>query len=484
MSNINLGTDMYALDVGLKQAAFTGVLLHAGKDDDGNDLDYMAGTTSGQVLEVTVPNGNLVMAYNILDRVKKRGYRYQPFESRNTIADPAAEIGDNVTANGTASVIMGIAVNHSRLMASTMKAPFDEETNHEWKYEPRSVREFRRESGYTRSRLTINADNISAEVVRASDAENALSGRIDINADSIAAKVSKTGGSSSSFGWELTDSSWTLTSNNSTVLRATSSGIEIMGKITATSGYIGTVSSGFEIGSNYIRNGMTSRDDTTNSGVYIGTDGIALGAGKFKVTSAGAVTASDLSITGGSIRIGGTSSSPTFYVDSNGNLTANNGTFRGNVSAGNIQYGVVSGVDYGTFSGSGISPNTIGINTPALTSGVVSGINWGSNFGSMATYGAGSGGYTADWVACNHLVCYGTLSGKHMGTWVYNEDTGDAYAVSWQSKSVVTESGGYSLNSEFLGYVESATSAGYIAIYGYSLSGSGDETSTIRYLGR
>lgn len=291
---------MRTLDIGQKRTAYTGVIVHAGQTEDGQAIDYSVGTDSGSVLEVNVPNGSYALAYALLDKLKLRGYRYQPFEADGAIVDPAIEIGDNITANNVPSIVMGIQTNHSRMMASTLKAPFDEEANHEWKYVPRSERQFQRESAYTRSRLTIN-DSL------------------------IEAKVSKTGGSSQSFGWSLTDSEWTLMSNNSTVLRATSSGIEIMGRITATSGYIGNGSSGFEIGSNYIRNGMTSRDDTTHNGVYIGTDGIALGAGNFK-------------------------------VDSSGNLTANSGTFRGNVSAGNIQYGG----NYGTFNAAGLSDGSIG----------------------------------------------------------------------------------------------------------------------------
>lgn len=300
MSNINLGTKMRALDIGKKRAAYTGVIVHAGQNGDGQEIDYTVGNDSGSVLKVTVPNGSLELAYALLDKLKLRGYRYQPFEADGAVADPAIEIGDNITANNVPSIVMGIQTNHSRLMASTLKAPIDEEVNHEWKYVPRSERQFKRESAYTRSRLTINATE-------------------------IAARVSKTGGSSQSFGWSLTDSEWTLMSNNSTVLRATSSGIEIMGRITATSGYIGNGASGFEIGNNYIRNGMLSRDDTAHNGVYIGTDGIALGAGNFK-------------------------------VDSSGNLTANSGTFRGNVSAGNIQYGG----NYGTFNAAGLSDGSIG----------------------------------------------------------------------------------------------------------------------------
>ena len=340
---------MRTLDVGQKQAAYTGVIVHAGQTEDGQSIDYSVGTDSGSVLEVNVPNGSYALAYALLDKLKLRGYRYQPFEADGAIADPSIEIGDSITANNVPSIVMGINTNHSRLMASTLKAPFDEEVNHEWTYVPRSERQFQRESAYTRSRLTITEGQISAEVIRATDAENVLSGRIsvtadnitaevarataaegtlrssiEINATNIAAKVSKSGGSSQSFGWNLTDSSWTLTSNGSTVLKATSSGVEVIGKITATSGYIGNGSSGFEIGSNYIRNGMTSRDDTTHNGVYIGTNGIALGAGNFK-------------------------------VDASGNLTANSGAFRGNVSAGNIQYGG----NYGTLSGSGLTDYSI-----------------------------------------------------------------------------------------------------------------------------
>lgn len=396
---------MRTLDVGQKQAAYTGVIVHAGQTEDGQSIDYSVGNDTGSVLEVTVPNGTLALAYMLLDKLKLRGYRYQPFEADGAIADPSIEIGDNITANDVPSIVMGINTNHSRLMASTLKAPFDEEVNHEWKYEPRSERQFKRESAYTRSRLTITEGQISAEVIRASDAENILSGRIDVNADHIEAKVSKSGGSSQSFGWNLTDSSWTLNSNGSEVFKATSSGIEVKGKITATSGYIGSESAGFEIGSTHIRNGMTSRDDTSNNGVYIGTDGIALGQGKFKATSAGVVTATsgviggfnftgtglvkstpDVSTEGASqyrvmLQAPETASASNaaiavshrtysngsygawtndFVLTYGGNLTANTGTFKGDVYAGNIKHGVVGGIDYGTLSGSGLSDYSIG----------------------------------------------------------------------------------------------------------------------------
>lgn len=351
---------MRALDIGQKRTAYTGVIVHAGQTDDGKSIDYSVGNDSGSVLEVNVPNGTTALAYALLDKLKLRGYRYQPFEADGAIADPAIEIGDIITANNVPGIVMGIQTKHSRLMASTLKAPFDEEVNHEWKYVPRSERQFQRESAYTRSRLTINDDRIEA-------------------------KVSKTGGNSQSFGWSLTDSSWTLTSNNSTVLRATSSGIEIMGRITATSGYIGNGSSGFEIGNNYIRNGMLSRDDTAHNGVYIGTDGIALGAGNFK-------------------------------VDSSGNLTANSGTFRGSVSAGNIQYGG----NYGTFNAAGLTDGSIGslkYGSESIGSGAIGGlaVTNGKIGNSAVSYGKTSFTGTLDQVGTNKSnieAMYGYFTGS------------------------------------------------------------------------
>jgi hypothetical protein len=104
----------------------------------------------------------------------------------------------------------------------------------------------------------------------------------------------------------LLSSGFLLKSGNKTVFQANSSGITVTGKMNATSGYIGDGSNGFLISSRSISNGKSGLSDS-NNGVYIGTDGIALG--------------------------------PNFKVDSSGNLTANSGTFTGSVYANKVQAG-------------------------------------------------------------------------------------------------------------------------------------------------
>ena len=278
--------------------------------------------------------------------------------------------------------------------------------------------------GNLSSSIQATAESITTEVKRAKDAEGTLRSSITQNTNSISAEVTRATTaegnklnhtySNSSFGWQLTSTAFILKSNNQEVFKANSGGItvkgsgEFSGKITATSGYIGNGSNGFQISNTSISNGMTSLTDPDHDGVYIGTDGISLGkGGKFKVTSAGAVTATNLSltggsinikdkfivdsqgavtatnlaITGGSIKLGGTATNPAFsvtsagavtasdlsitggsininnafMVDSSGNLNASSGTFSGSVYAGSI----LSGGNYGTFDGSGITEYTI-----------------------------------------------------------------------------------------------------------------------------
>lgn len=435
------------LDVSPKFTAYSGVEIIV--DDD---TTHFAGNRSGRVLTIHNEWGTQAQANAILSDLQTAGFQYQPYKATGALLNPAAEIGDGITIHDTYSGIYKVNRDYSHLTSSDLEAPEDEEIDHEFPYEPKQDRIYNREIAETKSQITITAsqiqsevsrataaegtlssritqtnNSITAEVTRATNAENTLRSSISVNATSIAAKVSKTGGSSSSFGWSLTDSQWTLTSSNSTVLKATKSGIEVSGKITAKSGYIGNGSSGFTISSTAIYNGMTSLTDTTHNGVYIGTNGIALGKGAFKVTSsgavtatnltisggsinlgngafkvtsAGAVTASNLSITGGSIRIGSN-----FSVNSSGNVTANNMTLSGTLTVGGAQ-----------------------ITADALRSGAA-----------MAYSNGGTWNNTADWVGANGNYCYGGASGGYLANNAFNNNV----AVTYLKANNITATSGY-----------------------------------------
>ena len=223
---------------------------------------------------------------------------------------------------------------------------------------------------------------------------------------SVSSKLSASGGSSSSFGWSLTSSGFYLYANDNAVMEVTESSMYFYGDIYATGGelsyltvtgrlyfggneeyfidpnyddgsyYIylpgfrvddasgavfsgrlsapsGTIG-GFTISTSKIYKTKTSYSSTT-AGVYIGTDGIGLGAGTFYVTSAGALYC--ISGTIGGFTIGASSvyktkttysnstagvylgtdgiglGAGTFYVTSAGALTATSATITGTINA-------------------------------------------------------------------------------------------------------------------------------------------------------
>lgn len=89
----------------------------------------------------------------------------------------------------------------------------------------------------------------------------------------------------------------------------TAVGVNISGTITATTGTFGNGTNKITIGNGGTANsaiyyGMTTLSDTTHDGFYIGTDGITLGKGSFKVTSNGTIYASSGSISGSIISTG------------------------------------------------------------------------------------------------------------------------------------------------------------------------------------
>lgn len=315
---------------------------------------YESGDDSGRTLEVSNPWGSQKMADAILARL--HGFQYSPYDATGAVLDPASEMGDFANLNTVFGGIFSRRRNFGRLMKAEISAPTDEEINHEYRFETPEKREYTRMFGEVRASIAIEARQIRADV------------------------VAKEGGNSSSFGWALNSDSHRWYANGNEVMAVTASGLTVKGQVEALSGRIG----GFTIGASSIYNGISSlNEDTDNDGVYIGTNGIRLGSG-FKVTSSGAVTASNLSITGGSIAIG-----DNFRVTSQGNVTANNMTLTGTLTVGGstitadrLRQGAADGYDW-QHGGYG------GYSSPAAYS--LGGAGYGINY-NQATQ-AGSGRY-------------------------------------------------------------------------------------------
>ena len=278
-----------------------------------DETQASAGSGAGRVLELDNPLfGSATVATKMLNRL--RGYQYQPYKATGALLDPAAEIGDGISVNDVYGGLYARDRRFGHLMDADIAAPHDEELNHEYQYETPTERKLKREMGDVRATFVIQNNKIEA-------------------------RVAKTGGNNSSFGWVLDDSSHTWYSGNRQVMRVSASGLEISGKVTATSGYIGTASAGFTIGTRSISNGMTSLSDTTHNGVYVGVDGIAIGRGNFKVDSAGNITAKRGTFGSLSVSSGGSTYS--------GGLSGCGGSVSSGLSYGGGSYGSLGSLDNG-----------------------------------------------------------------------------------------------------------------------------------------
>lgn len=348
---IAVGKEVESFEVSPQFDAYSGVVI---VDSEGNE--ELVGTDTGRT--ITIPGITRAQAQAILADLTGSGFQYQPYTASNAILNPAAELGDGVTINGTYSGIYKMSRNYSPLMTADIEAPQDEEIDHEYPYEPKQDRIYKREIAQAMTRISQTEDAITLEAQRATSAEGTLSSRITQNASAISAKVSQTGGNNSSFGWSLTSSSFDLYSGGSRVFRATSSGVEISGRITATSGYIGTSSRGFTISASSLYNGTSYLWDGTNQGVYIGTDGINIGAGSFIATSGGYVRANNIeannAVLTGTLTIGGQNITAAALRSGAQSAYNNSGTWNGTTNTVNS-----NGSYWSTGAGYGYTSNKV-----------------------------------------------------------------------------------------------------------------------------
>lgn len=270
-ANVPLGKQVKEMDISPQFDAYSGVEIIID-----TETSVFAGNRSGRVLQIKNAWGTQAQAQNILNSLTRTGFQYQPYTASGAILNPAAEIGDGVTINGIYSGLYRISRRYGSLADADIEAPQDEEINHEYPYEPKEDREITRKF-------------------------SAIESEFRIQSNEIAAKVSETGGNDSSVGWSLTSTAWTVKANGQEVFRINSSGASVTGVIRATSGVIG----GFTIGAHNLWNTIDNIDNAAALpyGVYIGTDGIRLGA-NFKVDSGGNISAVNANLSG-TLTIGG-----------------------------------------------------------------------------------------------------------------------------------------------------------------------------------
>lgn len=315
--SFNLLRRVKSLDISPEQLGYTGVVIFAGQDEEGNNIEYRAGDETGTVLEISNEWGSQAQANAIYQKI--RGFRYQPYKAAGSRIDPSAEIGDAVTISDIYSGIFVRQSTYGRNILTDLEAPSKEEVEHEFQVKSPTSRQYERFTRSVRASLSLTASKIAAEVEDRKAADDILRATLDIQAQEIAAKVSQEGGDTSSFWWKLLYSQFSVGNQQGELFRVDKSGAFVQGEIRATSGKIG----GFDIRSDYLSYNNQTWGGTNTTGAYLGRSGFQMGRD--------------------------------FSVDMQGHAVMASADIRGTLRAGDLIYGG----DAGYLSGSGLESHTV-----------------------------------------------------------------------------------------------------------------------------
>ena len=417
-TNFNIGTNAENYETSEIFDTYGRVDVVLGEDEEGNVItisypnipDEQVG---GRILTVEMPmctDTTLARTaaqriYNSLTTGNDTGFQYQPMQADGTLADPSMEFGDSVDINGVHSGFYTRDVTFGRLMKTDLSSPTDEELDHEYPYQDAQQRQITRTNKELKSGLYVTSQAINAEVERVdrdvfdTTNPNSIKSTLSIQATQIAAKVSQTGGNNASFGWTLTSTGHTWYSGNKQVMKVSSTGLEVTGKVTATSGQIG----GFTIGSSSIySNGMSSMSSGQSTGVHVGTDGLKLGQ-NFKVDTSGNVTANNMTLTG-KLKVGGST-----------------------ITADTLRQGASAGYSW--------SNGSYGSTGQTRAEYALSGAGGGINFSNMEKNQYTAENVRTKTVHTGSMTCTGQFFQRGQ---FFLDSGGASYAASWQSATVVT----------------------------------------------
>lgn len=210
-------------------------------------------TRSGHVFEVDCPLVKPSQRQTVADALlaKVYGFSYQPYEAGGAFINPAAELGDAITAFGVYGGLYKQNITFGRLMCADIGAPLEQEIDNEFQYKTSQERRYARKFA-----------DIAAEFV--------------IQADQISAKVSKDGGAAvaNSFSWQLQNDHFSVFSGTNEMLRIDKNGSSFAGTVKANSIAVGTITIG---GTTYNAGHITGSQ--VGTGTITGGSGGNIGSG-------------------------------------------------------------------------------------------------------------------------------------------------------------------------------------------------------------
>lgn len=210
-------------------------------------------TRSGRAFEVDCPLVKPSQRQTVADALlaKVYGFSYQPYEAEGALLNPAAELGDAITAFGVYGGLYKQNLTFGRLMCSSIGAPAEEEIDSEFQFKSSQERRYARKFA-----------DIAAE--------------FKIQADEISAKVSQVGGNNSSFGWQLQSDHFSVFRGLQEVMRIDASGAKFAGTVRANSIATGTITvGGTTFNAGYVQGSQIGSNTVSGGNIALGNNGVA-----------------------------------------------------------------------------------------------------------------------------------------------------------------------------------------------------------------
>lgn len=144
---------------------------------------FTAGDDTGRVLELDCPWATQAMADDLLASLT--GVAYRPFTATDALLDPAAELGDGITAGGIYGYLLALDAKANPLGAATISAPGDEELDHEYPYLTSEERALKRTVKLGQSYYGTSISRQYGVRVETVDAEGNVIATATFNSDGI-----------------------------------------------------------------------------------------------------------------------------------------------------------------------------------------------------------------------------------------------------------------------------------------------------------
>ena len=310
-----------------------------------------AGDDSGFELAADCPHATQAMVNSILARV--RGFQYQMYEASDINIDPAAELGDGITAGGVYAVIARVDDDGSGFPSAS--APGEAELEDEYPSGGPMTKIIERKIAETRSRITKTAEEIRLEV---ENEMQGLSASFSVQLGSITSRVQGVEGNVSTLTQTASSLQSQITAANGNISTLTQTASSLQSQITTANGNISSITQTVSSISSSVKNleGEVSNIQQSANKISLSVTGglgstasIILDVNGNKQTEdldlsnvrqSFANDNSAVTISGGKV----TFNSGTFVVNSsnlkvteNGTIAATNGNFSGTITGSTIR---------------------------------------------------------------------------------------------------------------------------------------------------